>query len=82
MCEPSFSLAATIICNRETGQSRGFGFVTFAHSEHAVNAKDEMNNSVREKYNHIPVHKKLKQEKNTNTKSLSTNTSSFGVIGN
>lgn len=34
---------AKVITDRETGRSRGFGFVTFANDEGAVNAINEMN---------------------------------------
>ena len=34
---------AKVITDRETGRSRGFGFVTFANDEHAVSAINEMN---------------------------------------
>jgi RNA recognition motif-containing protein len=36
---------AKVIMERETGRSRGFGFVTFADSETAAKARDELNNS-------------------------------------
>lgn len=35
---------ATVISNRETGRSRGFGFVTFKEDESANKAIGEMNN--------------------------------------
>jgi RNA recognition motif-containing protein len=34
---------AKVITDRETGRSRGFGFVTFANNEAADNAINEMN---------------------------------------
>jgi RNA recognition motif-containing protein len=34
---------AKVITDRETGRSRGFGFVTFANDEHAASAINEMN---------------------------------------
>jgi len=34
---------ATVITDRDTGRSRGFGFVTFANDESAVSAISEMN---------------------------------------
>ena len=34
---------AKVITDRETGRSRGFGFVTFANDENAVSAINEMN---------------------------------------
>ncbi|MGA2254814.1 MAG: RNA-binding protein [Thermoguttaceae bacterium] len=34
---------AKVITDRETGRSRGFGFVTFANDESAVSAISEMN---------------------------------------
>jgi RNA recognition motif-containing protein len=34
-----------VITDRDTGRSRGFGFVTFADDEAAEKAVDEMNNS-------------------------------------
>lgn len=34
-----------VITDRDTGRSRGFGFVTFADGESADKAVDEMNNS-------------------------------------
>ena len=36
---------AKVIMERETGRSRGFGFVTFADSETAAKAREELNNS-------------------------------------
>lgn len=33
---------ARVIMDRETGRSRGFGFVTFAQDDHAMNAISEM----------------------------------------
>ena len=34
---------AKVITDRDTGRSRGFGFVTFANDEHAASAISEMN---------------------------------------
>ena len=34
---------ARVITDRETGRSRGFGFVTFAQGEDAIQAMNEMN---------------------------------------
>jgi cold-inducible RNA-binding protein len=34
---------AKVITDRETGRSRGFGFVTFAESDNASEAKDALN---------------------------------------
>jgi cold-inducible RNA-binding protein len=36
---------AKVITDRETGRSRGFGFVTFAEDQHASNAIGEMDGS-------------------------------------
>jgi RNA recognition motif-containing protein len=36
-------IEATVITDRYSGRSRGFGFVTFADSEEAQTALDEMN---------------------------------------
>lgn len=36
---------ARVITDRETGRSRGFGFITFANSENATNAISEMDGS-------------------------------------
>ena len=36
---------AKVIADRETGRSRGFGFVTFVQDEHGEAAVAEMNNS-------------------------------------
>ncbi|MCA9667481.1 MAG: RNA-binding protein [Myxococcales bacterium] len=36
---------AAVITDRDTGRSRGFGFVTFANAEQAQRALDEMNGS-------------------------------------
>ena len=38
-------LEAKVITDRDTGRSRGFGFVTFAESADADSAMDEMNGS-------------------------------------
>lgn len=37
---------AKVITDRDTGQSRGFGFVTFENTEDAKSALDQMNGSV------------------------------------
>ena len=37
---------ARVIRDRETGRSRGFGFVTYEHSDDAERAKRELNGSV------------------------------------
>jgi RNA recognition motif-containing protein len=39
-------LPAKIITDRETGRSRGFGFITFATSEEASSALQAMDNQV------------------------------------
>lgn len=39
---------ARVIRERETGRSRGFGFVTFEQSEDAVTAQEQLNGSVHE----------------------------------
>ena len=37
---------AKVITDRETGRSRGFGFVTFANDDGAINAASEMNGAL------------------------------------
>jgi cold-inducible RNA-binding protein len=37
--------AARVVCDREGGRSRGFGFVEFGSSEDAAKALDELNGS-------------------------------------
>lgn len=43
----SFKFAAIVIMDRDSGRSRGFGFVTFAKSDDAVEARKELNGKVR-----------------------------------
>ena len=38
-------IEAKVITDRETGRSRGFGFVTFAQKQHATTAMTEMDGS-------------------------------------
>ena len=41
-----FNFVVVIVKDRETGESRGYGFVTFQTAEAAKAAKEKLNNSV------------------------------------
>jgi len=44
---------ATVIADRETGRSRGFGFVSFSCEDSANNAIKEMDGKVRKDYTDV-----------------------------
>jgi len=50
-----FGCAATVIADRETGRSRGFGFVSFSCEDSANNAIKEMDGKVRKDYTDVLV---------------------------
>lgn len=46
-----FSSSASIIRDKDKGRSKGYGYVTFATSDDAVKALDDMNGKVLSKLN-------------------------------
>lgn len=48
-----FGIAAAVISDRETGRSRGFGFVSFNSEDSATNAISEMDGKVNKNTDNI-----------------------------